>query len=459
MAGALGLVGGRAWRVLGSISGVSIRFLKNRAQQVRALPVCFYGSSALDHILGISQEEAKCLVGQHPPPVKAFQAEQEHLLGYQPDQPENPKVLRVAIIGAPNAGKSTLSNQLLGRKVLPVSKKVHTTRRSAEGVLTKEDTQLILLDTPGLTDSAKAKRHNLEKTLMADPWKSMKSADMVVVLVDVSDRYYRNQLHPVVHKCLTQFSQVPSILVLNKVDLLKNKPLLLDMVTALTQGVVGGRKTKVTSLSKLSSANSARSNSHRSTSASVTSEVRTAKSEEPMALGGTRGGSDSDPGANSITEEVGTAGGSSEKQNISEKGWPHFQDVFMVAAINREEVETLKAYLLMQAKPGPWEFHSEVLTSQSPQEICDNIIRSKLLEYLPDEVPYTVHQQTEVWEEGPGGELVIMQNLVVRKETHLKILIGPRGQQINTIVQEAGQDLMNAFLCDVHLKLLVKLKK
>lgn len=46
----------------------------------------------------------------------------------------------------------------------------------------------------------------------------------------------------------------------------------------------------------------------------------------------------------------------------------------------------------MQAKPGPWEFHSGVLTSQSPQEICDNIIREKILEYLPLEVPYGVTQ-------------------------------------------------------------------
>lgn len=46
----------------------------------------------------------------------------------------------------------------------------------------------------------------------------------------------------------------------------------------------------------------------------------------------------------------------------------------------------------MQAKPGPWEFHSGVLTSQSPQEICDNIIREKILEYLPLEVPYGVIQ-------------------------------------------------------------------
>lgn len=53
-------------------------------------------------------------------------------------------------------------------------------------------------------------------------------------------------------------------------------------------------------------------------------------------------------------------------------------------------------YLLAQAKPGPWEFHSGVLTSQTPEEICANKIREKLLEYLPEEVPYGVQQ---VWME------------------------------------------------------------
>ena len=47
---------------------------------------------------------------------------------------------------------------------------------------------------------------------------------------------------------------------------------------------------------------------------------------------------------------------------------------------------------MAQARPGPWEFHSGVLTSQTPQEICANIVREKLLEYLPQEVPCGVQQ-------------------------------------------------------------------
>lgn len=49
---------------------------------------------------------------------------------------------------------------------------------------------------------------------------------------------------------------------------------------------------------------------------------------------------------------------------------------------------------MVAAKPGSWQYHSEVLTDQSPEEVCTNIIREKLLEYLPQEVPYSVTQVT-----------------------------------------------------------------
>lgn len=131
----------------------------------------------------------------------------------------------------------------------------------------------------------------------------------------------------------------------------------------------------------------------------------------------------------------------------------------MLSALSQEDVKTLKQYLLAQARPGPWEFHSEVLTSQTPEEICANMIREKLLEYLPEEVPYNVQQKTVVWDEGPSGELVIEQKLLVSKESHMKILIGPKGYLIAQIAQEVGRDLMNIFLCEVQLRLSVKLLK
>ncbi|XP_011358246.1 GTPase Era, mitochondrial isoform X1 [Pteropus vampyrus] len=372
-----------------------------------------YGqNSALDRFLGLSQPDSS--LTSRIPAVSMHRDEQDLLLVHHPDMPENSRVLRVVLLGAPNAGKSTLSNQLLGRKVFPVSKKVHTTRCQALGVITEKEAQVILLDTPGLISPVKQKRHHLELSLLEDPWKSMESADLVVVLVDVSDKWTRNQLSPEVLQCLTQFSQVPSILVMNKVDCLKQKSVLLELTAALTEGVVSGKKLK----------------------------LRQAFRSQP----GTHCPSPAAKGPN-----IQSVGG---PQRI---GWPYFQEIFMLSALSQEDVKTLKQYLLARAQPGPWEFHSEVLTSQTPEEICTNIIREKLLEHLPQEVPYSVQQKTIMWEEGPSGELVIVQKLLVPKESHVKILIGPKGHLISQIAEEAGRDLMDIFLCEVQLRLSVKL--
>ncbi|KAG8520142.1 GTPase Era, mitochondrial [Galemys pyrenaicus] len=418
---------GCQWRCVSYVAGTAFSGPRLASSSSRYGP-----NSALDRFLGLPQPDSA--LAPRVPAVSMHRDDQELLLVHPPDMPENPRVLRVVLLGAPNAGKSTLSNQLLGRKVFPVSKKVHTTRCQALGVITEKEAQVvgtykggpgnrtegedkrILLDTPGLISPIKQKRHHLELSLLEDPWKSMESADLVVVLVDVSDKWTRNQLSSQLLQCLTQFSQVPSILVMNKVDCLKQKSVLLELTATLTEGVVNGKKLKIRQ------AFQSQSGTHHPSPE--------AKSQGTQSVGG------------------------SERT-----GWPHFQEIFMLSALSQEDVNTLKQYLLSQARPGPWEFHSGVLTSQTPEEICANIIRAKLLEHLPQEVPYSVQQRTVVWEEGPSGELVILQKLLVPKESHVRLLIGPKGHLIAQIAQEVSHDLMDIFLCDVQLRLSVKLLK
>ncbi|XP_060703913.1 GTPase Era, mitochondrial [Hemiscyllium ocellatum] len=443
-------------------------------------------TSALRSIYGVPKQETEDVVGEYPPAVAVSKAEQDDLLLLQPDQPGNPRVLRVAIIGAPNAGKSTLSNQLLRRKVFPVSSKVHTTRCRAQGVITDGETQIILLDTPGIVPAIKGKRHNLETSLLVDPWHSVKEADLVLVLVDIADHWTRSKLHTELLKCLTTYSHVPAVLVLNKVDGLKDKGLLLELTAKLTEGFVNNKKLKVKSKFNSSLKQNAQTGNLSGKGRTGRKECGTAVESGAMdntsvthkrAPTGYRQRNLEVPHTDQSLDHL-CDGESSSQQSAdpepseqekplaercrdlkNQQGWPHFTEVFMLSAINGEEVETLQRYLISQAKPGSWDYHSAVLTDQSPQEICRNLIRERLLEYLPQEVPYNITQSTELWEEGPSGELRILQNITVAKKNHAKLLIGQGGQLIGKIAQDVGQDLMNVFLCDVQLKLCVKAKK
>lgn len=96
-----------------------------------------------------------------------------------PEQPENPHILHVAIVGAPNAGKSSLLNAMLGQKVSIVSKKAQTTRDRVMGVLTEENRQIVFHDTPGILPPALAKEFQVQPLAEA-AWDSMHDTDLSV---------------------------------------------------------------------------------------------------------------------------------------------------------------------------------------------------------------------------------------------------------------------------------------
>ncbi len=125
----------------------------------------------------------------------------------------------VAVIGAPNAGKSTLVNALVGQKVAIVSAKAQTTRARLMGIALEGDTQMVLVDTPGIF----APRRRLDRAMVSAAWDGTEAADAVLLVVDpVKQR--RHELEPL----LEALAQRPErkILVLNKVDVAKKEPLL-----------------------------------------------------------------------------------------------------------------------------------------------------------------------------------------------------------------------------------------
>ena len=129
----------------------------------------------------------------------------------------------VAVIGAPNAGKSTLVNQLVGQKVAITSAKAQTTRARMLGIALHKsdeaDTQMILVDTPGIF----APKRRLDRAMVSAAWEGADSADAVLLMVDpIKQR--RHELEPLVEALTNRPER--KILVLNKVDKAKKEPLL-----------------------------------------------------------------------------------------------------------------------------------------------------------------------------------------------------------------------------------------
>jgi GTP-binding protein Era len=125
----------------------------------------------------------------------------------------------VALIGAPNAGKSTLLNRLVGQKLAIVTPKVQTTRSRLLGIATEDETQLIFVDTPGIF----APRRRLDRAMVAAAWAGAADADIAVLLVDAAHGV-DDDTRGIVERLKT--ARRPAVLALNKIDLVRRDSLL-----------------------------------------------------------------------------------------------------------------------------------------------------------------------------------------------------------------------------------------
>ncbi len=121
-----------------------------------------------------------------------------------------------ALIGRPNAGKSTLLNRLVGEKIAAVSNKPQTTRHRIQGIVTRDDGQIVFVDTPGVHKPG----HLLNRRMMSAVHDAIMSVDVLVLMRDASvstgngDRFVLD---------LVKQSEKPTVLLLNKIDKLRDK--------------------------------------------------------------------------------------------------------------------------------------------------------------------------------------------------------------------------------------------
>ena len=125
----------------------------------------------------------------------------------------------IAVVGAPNAGKSTLVNALVGQKVAIVTPKAQTTRTRLMGIAIEGESQILLLDTPGIFTP----KRRLDRAMVAAAWGSAQDADTIVLVVDAKQGLTRG-----VGEMVDRLKErrEPAFLVLNKVDLVRKEALL-----------------------------------------------------------------------------------------------------------------------------------------------------------------------------------------------------------------------------------------
>lgn len=370
------------------------------------------------------------------------------------------KRLDIAIVGAPNAGKSQLLNSLIGSKVAAVSRKRHTTRTGILGARTFDDTQLVFIDTPGFLHYKMGAKEGVRK-LLGVTSAEMESADFTLLVVDAARRLdddlkralitlmllalrSRGRNEDGLRPCETNENASMAgvatnkfAVVLNKVDLVNPKENLLlvtNDVGTMAESCIRRLLQQRRSLSK-------------------------------VALGELV-----DSILQTYTEEEGF-------ENVHEDDVATFAamtpEFLFTAAIDDdcEGVDDVLGLLLERATPSKdWIVDAESTTGMSPIEQVEEIIREKIYRCLHREVPHSVMQQNRMFRmiepnksntgasSGASEEklLRIHQDLIVRTKSHQRLVLGSGGKTLERIRSTAVRDLETAFECEVDLNIDVK---
>ena len=131
----------------------------------------------------------------------------------------------VAIVGMPNSGKSTLMNALMGEKLSIVTAKPQTTRKNVSAILSKENSQIIFLDTPGILRP----RYEMQRSMMRFLYESLETADVISVIWDLEKDGLNTDILTTRFEFLKNYD-VPKVLILNKIDTYKDSKDVLPVI-------------------------------------------------------------------------------------------------------------------------------------------------------------------------------------------------------------------------------------
>uniref|UniRef100_A0A182X0T9 GTPase Era, mitochondrial n=1 Tax=Anopheles quadriannulatus TaxID=34691 RepID=A0A182X0T9_ANOQN len=333
------------------------------------------------------------------------------------DSNSTERLIKVAIVGMPNAGKSTLINRLIDQRVCPVSAKVHTTRKASKAIHSKANSQAILFDTPGLVGSREIKKHQLDTQFVSACRHAIQHSALIGVVHDVSNSWTRHALSPVLLRLLEEYAHIPSFLILNKIDTLKSKRILLDIVRNLT-----------------------------------CDQLASIRNYGPP----TRRRKSRDAGA----EEKAPSDGLEGKEITSPsrvEGWPHFTEIFMVSAMTGDGLREVMSFIHANAKQQPWEHLPDEHTDQPPEQLIVQSVRARLLDFMPQEIPYLLQTELEYYEV-VGGRILASTIVTCPNDRIARLVCGESNGKLRQINEQVTSDLIETFGMPVLLTITTRVR-
>eukprot|EP00922_Rhytidocystis_sp_ex-Travisia-forbesii_P009992 GHVS01014625.1.p1 GENE.GHVS01014625.1~~GHVS01014625.1.p1 ORF type:complete len:444 (+),score=63.19 GHVS01014625.1:171-1334(+) len=357
-----------------------------------------------------------------------------------PEQPDNPRSLKVALLGAPNAGKSSLMNKLLGCQVAAVSPKVNTTRSELRGVLTKDNTQLVFIDAPGIIPSHK--QTNFSRDLVGTAWTGYEDADLVCLCVDVVKRPVQ-EVMDVVRVVAPKLSLAEELLQREQ-----NIPYAMHLSRLLSPGAAE-RRVGVLSASEAKRAGIPGSLFEvRQRMREISGEAEEDYAERKLAL----------PPVALILNKVDLA---EDRKWVSLRASEFrchgdFDRVLFVSALLGRGIEPLVDYLLAKAKPRMWTFPPEMTSTLPKTQQVEEIIKGYLMVWFNNDVPYNIEQQTIGWKVHMDGSLAIEQELIVKDDRVARMICGVRNRLVFQLRKNVSYKLSQLWALEVIVFIHVK---
>lgn len=394
-------------------------------------------------------------------PASRAQQNQDHV-----DETPN-KFLKVAIIGPPNAGKSTLVNLLLGTYVSCVSNKVHTTRHNTHGVVTypEHNTQIEFIDAPGMVKKENIHKHRLEDSLLYDPTRAVIKSELIAVLADANNIRDQRRLNKGVVELLKKHNDKPAILILNKVDLIKKRGDLIDFTTRLTQGCMDNKpyirwsQIKDMTPQEIKSLNLTKIKAFDDKKRKFLYE----RYEE-----GIEGSTEPNPRdvckdeakkQHEFVIDLGTASKleTMQEPDMDEISYPGFTKVFYLSCLTRVGIKELTDYLVSMAKPIEELPHPpDHISHETEHRIAIEIVKGKVFDNTEGAFPYLVSYKLGRFSKDELGSLHIYIDIICTSSYYVSTLLRDSGAKLFKIIEETRPLLCSTFGCEVNLRLNVK---